>query len=122
MEWEIEINADRKYIEVMTSGTADKDSSLTMAIAIARKMRTNRIRKALIDHRGLSGVRGDSVDIAKRPKLLRLIGMLLDIRIAEIIKPEHFKHFKFFETACTNQGFKVAIFQDKEEALVWLLG
>jgi hypothetical protein len=121
MEWKIVINNEYKYIEVITSGIADKDSSLNMVKTITNTMKTNRIMKALIDHRNVVSVTGNTTDIYNRPKIFRIIGIILRIRIAEIIKPEHLKHFKFFETVCVNQGYQISIFQDKEEALSWLL-
>jgi hypothetical protein len=121
MEWKIVINDEYKYIEVITSGIADKDSSLNMVKAITNTMKTNRIIKALIDHRNVVSVTGNTTDIYNRPKIFRIIGIILKIRIAEIIKPEHLKHFKFFETVCVNQGYQISIFQDKEKALSWLL-
>jgi hypothetical protein len=121
MEWKIAINSERKYIEVITSGIADPAGSLEMAKAIAGTMRANRIMKALIDHRNVESVTGNTVEIYNRPQLFRIIGLILGIRIAEIIKPEHLDHFKFFETVCVNRGYQLSIFQDKGEALSWLL-
>jgi hypothetical protein len=121
MEWKIVINDEDRYVEVTTSGIADKDGSLDMAKAITHTMRTNRITKALLDHRNVVSVMGDTVDIYDRPKLFRIIGVILRIKIVEIIKPEHLEHFKFFETVCVNQGYQISVFQDKEKALAWLL-
>jgi len=124
MEWKIEIynggNYKDRFIEVITSGIADKDGSLNMAKAIANTMRTNRITKALIDHHNLVSVTGDTIDIYNRPKLFGIIGAILRIKIAEIIKPEHIEHFKFFETVCRNKGYQIYVFHDREKALSWL--
>ena len=124
MEWKIEIynegNYKDRFIEVITSGIADKDGSLNMAKAIANTMRTNRITKALIDHHNLESVTGDTLDIYNRPKLFGIIGAILRIKIAEIIKPEHIEHFRFFETVCRNKGYQIYVFQDREKALSWL--
>jgi hypothetical protein len=121
MEWKIILNDEYQYIEVITSGIADKDGSLNMAKEIMKTMRANRLKKVLIDHRNIVSVAGNTTDIFNRPKLLKFIGVILKIRIAEIIKPEHLKHFKFFETVCVNQGYQISIFQDKNDALSWLL-
>ena len=124
MEWKIEINDETKYkdryIEIITSGIADNDNSLKMAKAITHTMKTNRITKALIDHRNLVDVTGSTMDIYNRTKLFRIIGVILRIKIAEIIKPEHMEHFKFFETVCVNRGYNISVFQDREKALSWL--
>ncbi len=121
MEWEIRIHNEENYIEVITKGVADKDSSLNMAKTIKETMQQHRITKALIDHRKIEGVSGEIIEIYDRPKLLRIIGLVLGIKIAEIIKPVHMKHFSFFETVCINQGFRISIFQEKLPALEWLL-
>ena len=121
MEWKIDINEEDKYIEVITSGIANKEDSLNMAKAISHTMKTNRITKALIDHSNLVSVTGATIDIYNRPKLLKIIGLILRVKIAEVIKPDHIEHFKFFETVCVNRGYKISVFQDKEKALSWLL-
>ena len=120
MKWKIVVHED-KYVEVTTNGIADRDGSLSMAKAIAQTMRAHRITKALVDHRNVESVTGSTMDVYHRPKVFRLIGAILRIKIAEIIKPEHVEHFKFFEMVCLNQGYQVSAFQDKDEALTWLL-
>jgi hypothetical protein len=121
MDWDIAVNDGHKYIEVITRGIADKDDSLNMAKAIAYAMKTNRMTKVLIDHSNIEGTTGNAIDIYSRPRLFGIIGVILRIKIAEIIKPEHLEHFKFLETVCVNQGYRISIFQDKERALTWLL-
>ena len=121
MKWEIAVYDEDKYIEVITSGIADGDGSLKMAKAIAQTMRAHRITKALIDHRNVESVIGSTMDVYHRPKVFRLIGAILRIKIAEIVKLEHVEHFKFFERVCLNQGYQLSVFQDKDEALAWLL-
>ena len=121
MKWKIVVHDEDKYIEVITSGIADGDGSLNMAKAIAQTMRAHRINKALIDHRNVESVISDTMNVYHRPKVFRLIGVIFGIKIAEIIKPEHVEHFKFFETVCRNLGYQLSVFQDKDEALAWLL-
>ncbi|PKO12877.1 MAG: hypothetical protein CVU39_22330 [Chloroflexi bacterium HGW-Chloroflexi-10] len=121
MEWEIRIHNEEKYLEVITKGAADKDGSLNMAKIVSETMQKHKITKVLIDHRSIESVSGEIIEIYNRPKLLRFIGVILGVKIAEIIKPEHIKHFRFFETVCINQGFRVSIFQENLPALEWLL-
>ena len=61
------------------------------------------------------------MDIYDRPRLFRLIEVLLGIKVAEIINPDHIEHFRFLETVCVNRGFIFSIFYDKQTALDWLL-
>ncbi len=121
MEWDIRIQAEEKYLEVITRGDADHESSFRMAKALTETMRQKRITRVLIDHRQLESVSGGTIEIYHRPQLFRLIGIILGVKIAEIIPPEYLEHFHFFETVCRNQGFQIQIFQEKSPALNWLL-
>ncbi len=121
MEYEISVHDVEGYIEVVTKGVADTEGSLGMAKAIKEIMQQHRMKRVLIDHRNIESVSGRIIEIYDRPKIFRVIGVILNIRIAEIIKPDHVKHFSFFETVAFNQGFKISIFQEKLPALEWLL-
>lgn len=121
MEWEIVVRKDEGYVEITTRGVADKEASLGMASVLSAVMRENRVTRAMIDHRALDGVTGGVSDVYERPRLLRLIGTILRIRLAEVVRPEHLEHFAFFETVCRNQGFELRVFHDRDEGLVWLL-
>ena len=121
MQWKIGVLDEGKYVEVITNGIADADSSLNMAKAIAQTMRANRISRVLIDHRNVESVVSDTLNVYHRPKVFRLIGAIFGIKIAEIICPEHVEHFRFFETVCRNMGYQLSVFQNKDEALAWLL-
>ncbi len=121
MEWNIVIHNEEKYVEIVTSGVVDGDSTIDMAKAIAQTMRSNRLIKALIDHRNVVNVIGGTSGTYSRPKIFRLIGLTLGIKIAEIIRPEHEGHFRFFESVCHNQGYRLSVFQEKDKALAWLL-
>jgi hypothetical protein len=121
MEWELIVHKEGKYVEIITQGVADYDGSLNMAKYILETMKNNRITKVIIDHRKITGISGKTIKIYNRPKTLRLIGLILGVKIAEIIKSEHIEHFRFFETVCIHQGINMSIFQEKKEALKWLL-
>jgi hypothetical protein len=121
MDWNIVLHDQDGYIEVVTGGVADAEGTVGMTQAIAQTMRSHRVTKALIDHRGVTDVIGGVSGTYNRPKLFRLLGVVLGIKIAEVIRPEHAEHFKFFELVCVNQGYNLSVFQDKDKALAWLL-
>jgi hypothetical protein len=121
MEWEIKVHRELKYIEFVTKGVADSEGSLEMAKTIAETMRKKRLTKVIIDHRNIESVSGKIIDIYERPKLFRLIGVILGIKIAEIINPDHLTHFRFLETVCVNRGYVFSIFYDRVTPLEWLL-
>jgi len=121
MQWEIVIHGEQGYAEVVTNGVADKDGSLLMVRALAQAMQSHGLTKVLIDHRKIERVVGTTLDIYDRPSAFPAMGQTLQISIAELIRPEHWDHFRFFETVCRNRGFQVSVFMDQEEALAWLL-
>lgn len=121
MEWNLVIHDKDRYVEVVTSGIVESDGTIAMAQAIAKTMKSHQLTKALIDHRNVVNVIGSSFATHNRPKIFRLIGLTLGIKLAELIRPEHEQHFKFFETVCFNQGYKLSVFYDKDKALTWLL-
>jgi hypothetical protein len=121
MEYEITIHKEEEYIEIITRGMADKEGSLLMAKAITENMRKNSITKALIDHRKIDAVSGQTIEIYDRPGILKVIGVIMKIRIAEVINPAFIEHFRFFETVCKNRGYSISIHEDREKALDWLL-
>ena len=121
MEWNIKTHEEDGYVEVVTSGIVDFDGTIDMARAIAKTMRNNRVTKALIDHRNVENVVRNISATYTRPKIFRFIGLSLGIKIAELIRLEHEQHFKFFESVCRNQGYRLSVFQDEKKALTWLL-
>ena len=76
MKWEIVVHDEDKYIEVITSGIADGDGSLNMAKAIAQTMRAHRINKALIDHRNVESVIGNTMDPCVKLKGVAFLGTI----------------------------------------------
>lgn len=121
MEWKFVIHDKDRYLEVVTSGIVDGDGTIDMAQTIAKTMQSHRLTKALIDHRNVVNVTSSTYATYNRPKIFRLIGLTLGIKLAELIRPEHEYHFKFFETVCFNQGYKLSVFYEKDQALAWLL-
>lgn len=121
MEWTITLNEESQYAEIVTSGIADRDGSLAMAKAISIALSKTKIKKMLIDHRNISTVSGSTTEIYSRPKEFKEIGVIQDIKVAEVVKPEHKAFFNFLETVCVNRAYRFSIFDDRKSALEWLL-
>ena len=121
MEWTITLHEEKLYAAVVTKGIADKDGSLAMVQAIAAAVSESKIKRALIDHRNISKVSGGAADVYNRPKEFEKMGVFPNIKVAEIVKPEHKKFFDFLETVCVNRGYTFSIFGDEKAALEWLL-
>lgn len=121
LEWVITVHAEQGYAEVVTSGVADKDGTMRMVRAIAEALQPQAVTKVLIDHRQVECVTGTTLDVYHRPSVFPPLGVASQVSIAEVIRPEHWDHFRFFETVCRNRGFHISVFLNKEEALSWLL-
>jgi hypothetical protein len=121
MEWTITLNNDQGYAGIVTNGIADKVGSLAMVKEINKTLENTTIKKILVDHRNITKVTGEVVDVYNRPKELEAIGVPKSVKIAEVIKPEHREFFYFLETVCINRGFSFSIFEDEKSALEWLL-
>jgi hypothetical protein len=121
MKWTIKINEEDQYVEVVTSGDADKDGSLNMVKDIVSALGQKRIKKILIDHSNIDSVSGEALEVYDRPKKFKKIGVIPGIKVAEVVKPEHEEFFYFFETICRNRGYQFTIFLDYKSAREWLL-
>jgi hypothetical protein len=121
MEWTISLNEDGQYAAVVTGGSADNVGSLAMVKAISTTLGGTKIKRVLIDHRNISNISGSIVDVYNRPKAFEEIGVFQNIKVAEVVKPEHRKFFDFLETVCVNRGYDFSIFEDEKDALEWLL-
>jgi hypothetical protein len=120
MEWTIDSDDDSQYAEINTSGIADTDGSLEMAKAISIALQKSKKQKLLIDHRNVSSVKGTIAEVYQRPEQFKEIGVIHNVMIAVVIRPEHNDFFTFLETVCLNRGFLLSIFFDREPALEWL--
>lgn len=121
MEWSIILHEDKDYAEVVTNGVADKDGSLAMVKAISTALSGTKIKRILVDHRNISKASGGIVDVYDRPIKFKEMGVSQNIKVAEVVKPEHRKFFDFFETVCVNRGYDFSIFEEEKGALEWLL-
>lgn len=120
MEWSITLNEEKQYVEIVTSGVADKEGSLRMAKAISTALQKMKIEKILIDYRNISEVSGGTSEIYQRPTDFKEIGVIQNVKIAEVVKPEHNEVFSFLETVCVNFGYIFSVFHDRNSALEWL--
>ncbi len=121
MEWTITFNNDQGYARIVTNGIADKDGSLAMVKEINKMLENTTIKRILVDHRNITKVTGEVVDVYNRPKELERIGVPKTVKVAEIVMPEHHEFFYFLETVYINRGFNFSIFEDEKSALEWLL-
>lgn len=121
MEWVITVHRMKRYVEIVTSGLADGEGTIAMAKECSELLPKKKIKKIFIDHSRITDIAGHIADVYNRPRELGQIGVIHEIKIAELVKPEHMEFFKFFETVCLNRGFRFAMFTNRAAALEWLL-
>jgi hypothetical protein len=120
MKFDVSFNAENQLAEIITYGIMDTTNSMEMAKAIFTALDQYKAYKILIDQRNIESVSGTISEIYSRPKEFKEIGVIQQVKIAEIIKHEHEKHFKFLELVLVNRGFNISLFFEKETALEWL--
>ena len=121
MKWTITLDEENRFAEIATRGVADGPGSMKMVKAISIAMAQSKMTRLLIDHRNIRAVDGSSTEVYRRAENFQKIGVTLNIKVAEVVKPEHRAFFDFLETVCVNRGYQFAIFEDRPSALVWLL-
>jgi hypothetical protein len=121
MKWDVTLNKEGHFAEVVTHGASDRNSSLEMITGLNAILRDNKMDKVLIDNSDLEAVIGTFSEIYGRPKEFQDIGVIPTINIAEIIKPEQEEHFKLLKLVLKTRGINISIFYNKETALKWLL-
>jgi hypothetical protein len=122
MTWNVKYIQDLNLVECTAVGflTADEISEATArTIALAIEKGTNLI---LVDDSKVEKT-VDTFDIYKMPQLFDELNLDLSTKIAVILpvfsKPK--EDVQFYETVCRNSGWNLAVFQQRQEAINWLV-
>ena len=112
-----------KYLEIKISGCPTYAEILEFWVSVVDHCQTTESRRLLIlaelDNELESFSTAENYQIASR---LPQLGFPQKTRIAILYKHDRFFHTdKFGETVARNRGLNVLIFQDTENALLWLL-
>jgi len=110
-------------IEVVCSGhiTAnDLEGAVTERISLEKETGVSRILMD-VSAAQLSATFIDLVDIPE--KLYEALGANRRSRITVVLPASHDEQerWRFFETACTNRGWMVEVFSERQTAMDWLL-
>lgn len=118
MQWTMTHEAHLGLLIVRTAGTADEASTLEMIQALRAAMSQNQVTRCLIDHRAIAEVRGDTLAAYERPEAVReRHHPPRDLKIVEVVRPEHEEHFRFLETVFHNRGIDFTVLHDYDAAL-----
>jgi hypothetical protein len=112
---------ESNYIEIEYKGNISTNELIEAAVASLDLARKNAISRFLADCTNLSG--GHSViDLYELISLYESLGIPRNFKEAVLLPaiPKSVDNVKFYETASTNRGYSVKIFDNREEALTWL--
>ncbi len=119
MNWEFHYRQAPNYLEITISGPLSHDELNAMAMERWALLRRLNCRKLLLDFTQVTSVL-NTADIDSRPEQLEHVGVLKTNHSVMIAPKVYFKEFKFLETVCTNRGFDLNVFDNKEDAVNFL--
>lgn len=121
MGWKVQYSSHSKVVTLKSEGfipLQDFPDRLRQVVRTARENQTNRF---LLDDTEFD-TQVSTLSIYELPKLYDEAGFSMQDQIAVVISPDDtgLDDYRFFETVCINQGFKVKLFFSLEEAYQWL--
>ena len=120
MDWEFHYRQEPNYLEVIISGALSHDELNAMAIERWVLLRRFNCRKILFDFTQITNIL-NTVDIYSRPGQSEHVGVLRTNHSSAVVPKGYFKEFKFMETVYKNRGFDLNVFDDKEDAINYLI-
>lgn len=122
MPVKINLSENNNYIELIYNGSIVNDDLLYSLNKGLELMNESGINLFLADCREMTAAHS-ILDIFTKVQMYLDKGISKDIKEAVILpeSSETADKIKFYETACLNRGFRVKVFNEKDEALNWLL-
>ena len=120
MDWEFHYRLEPNYLEVIISGPLSHDELNAMAIERWVLLRRFNCRKLLFDFSRITNFL-NTVDIYSRPDQSEHVGVLRTNYSAAIVPKVYFNDFKFMELVYKNRGFDLNVFDNKEDAVNYLM-
>jgi hypothetical protein len=120
MEWEVDTLIDNKIMVVKNYGNMNIDQINRLTRDVIVKAKKTQLDKILVDHTEMTLV-ASVINIYEYVKEMSN-SLKRNAKIAVLIseKNSNKEDYRFYETACINNGFFVRVFSSKEDALYWL--
>ena len=118
MPYTIHYERERDYIAVTVEGDFELESLKDLAEHVAKVIEKHGCNRILNDMRHAKLVKG-TLDIYNMPKTARASGINTYCKRALVVS-EQSSDFHFLETVFINQGHRVKMFTDIEDAKSWL--
>ena len=122
MPWRVEYHPGQEYVASVYWGETSADEIREATVASIALAKEHEATRGLVDCLEQTKT-GSTLDIRDLPQLYASEGLSRSVQIAfvEPAKPELKDLAVFYETVCTNRGWKLRRFQTREEATDWLL-
>lgn len=123
MPWTVDYNADRGLITVTNVGVMSREAYHEEITRCKQLSDQHDVKRFLVDDLQLEPSL-KLMELYDFPDLYERMGVDHKSRIAVVAQPSPAKKhkFDFFETICQNRGFSVKVFNDKDNALAWVMG
>lgn len=118
MDRRIEYLEDQDIVQVTTKGVYELGSELETVKATVDKLKEHNCNKCLFDHRKTEVI-VRTMEAYDRPQVYRTLGLDGTESLAHVFS-EVTDDLKFYETVCTNRGWRVQTFDDYGAAINWL--
>jgi hypothetical protein len=122
MPWTINASANQPFLEVVYSGEITSTELFEPVANALTSMQSTDMHLILIDCAGVQG--GHSIaDLYEFANKLAQHPLRIEAKQA-VVRPRHDNddHARFWEVTSLNRGMDVRVFDDRESAIVWLLG
>ena len=124
MPHKVTYNLETHIVESEIYGDLSLDESIELISDIAQACAENNCSLCLSDYRGAT-LNLSVLELYDIPKtltnILDSLGLSANKIERAIVVPESIKNFRFYETVTLNNGQKIKLFQDINEAQKWLL-
>lgn len=125
MPWKVRLLPDHPVIETCYTGRLTPEELATAIRETTGALRTHKVVRLLGDCRELEG--GHSVvDLYYLAETMLASGLPVDLKEAVLLPVAAgtagmAENVKFWETACFNRGFCVRVFENRNDAVAWLM-
>ncbi len=119
MNMEFEYLKDKDIVLVKTSGIYNLTKEIESAKEMVSKLKEHNCNRCLIDHRD-SKIISPIVDVYNRPKEYTKIGVERSLITAIVFKKLN-DDLQFYEEICQSRGWNIAVFDDYDAAITWLI-
>ena len=120
MAYEIQIERENDYLSVKAKGDRTLDSVMGMVNEAISVCDDHGLEKIFINMKEMTGQLGTFNSYELVRDRLREIWRIARLKASVVDREENQERFRFVENVAHNNGFRISVFSDSNEALEWL--